>query len=123
MVMFTTFSFAIISCLWASTVRVFNIPDPTRNGITPSRNQRCDDSNRNNESIFVPKGVPQFILINGVIFKLLRIRSTILNILRSLSLWVIKSGFRVSYWDSSIYGFSNLDSINILVIAESCKYK
>ena len=89
MVMFTTFSFAIISCLWASTVRVFNIPDPTRNGITPSRNQRCDYSKRNNESLFVP----QFILINGVIFKLLRIRCSILNILRSLSLWVIRSGF------------------------------
>ena len=87
MVMFTTFSFSIIFCLWASTVRVFSIPDLTRNGITPSRNYPRDYSKRNNESLFVPQGVPQFILINGVIFKLLRIRCSILNILMSLSLW------------------------------------
>ena len=75
MVIFTTFIFAIIFCLWASTVRVFNIPDPTRNGIMPGRNQYRYYSKRNNESLFVPQGVPQFILINGVIFKLLQIRS------------------------------------------------
>jgi len=82
MFIFTKFSFAVIFCLWASNVRVFNIPDPTRNGITPSRNQCRDYSKRNNESLFVPQGVLQYfksmvsssnqwchLQINGVIFK------------------------------------------------------